>query len=407
MKKGTSNGCLITALKILGIIILIPLLIAFGWIAGAIWLLFFRKKLNDNPEKQKKLTIIVSVLSALSLIVMIFSIVTYKPLKSIEISSDMSGQELEINQDYIIDVTYEPENASNSDFIYNIDNFCATFEKSGDDNGKAVLHTKSEGTVTISVSNGEINSNSLEFTIIDTTKDTEDADKEDEKDKKTENDDIEEPTEPTESSSEIPPKVINDDVDITFSESIHNDTTNNWRLARVATPKEIQEYALEYYNSYFQSDSEIHAIVNFTLNTTNKLTKITSDTLDVFVYDYVDKEELDAKALFTGTPLANYEINISTGEITEIPLETNDTKETNPADTAAEPISDNTDTAAETVNEAEPENPPESSEMVWLSATGDNYHSIPNCGKMNPDKASQVSKEQAESSGHNACSKCY
>ena len=54
MKK---QSCLITALKILGIFILLPVIIAFGWMAGVIWLLFFRKKLNYNPEKQKKTTI--------------------------------------------------------------------------------------------------------------------------------------------------------------------------------------------------------------------------------------------------------------------------------------------------------------------------------------------------------------
>lgn len=62
----------------------------------------------------------------------------------------------------------------------------------------------------------------------------------------------------------------NDDINVTFSESVQNDTTSNWRLAAVSTTKKIQEYALEYYHSYFQSDHEIHAIVNFTRNTTKK-----------------------------------------------------------------------------------------------------------------------------------------
>ena len=45
--------------------------------------------------------------------------------------------------------------------------------------------------------------------------------------------------------------------------------------------------------------------------------------------------------------------------------------------------------------------------MVWLSATGDKYHSIPNCGRMNPNKARQVTKASAEASGYAACSKCW
>lgn len=43
--------------------------------------------------------------------------------------------------------------------------------------------------------------------------------------------------------------------------------------------------------------------------------------------------------------------------------------------------------------------------MVWLSATGKSYHSINNCGRMNPDKATQVTLEEAKN-GHSPCSKC-
>jgi beta-lactamase superfamily II metal-dependent hydrolase len=45
--------------------------------------------------------------------------------------------------------------------------------------------------------------------------------------------------------------------------------------------------------------------------------------------------------------------------------------------------------------------------MVWLSATGEKYHSIPNCGRMNPDKARQVSLSDAIAQGYDACSKCF
>lgn len=230
----------------------------------------------------------------------------------------------------------------------------------------------------------------------------------------------EEPPEETESEiSTEPPKTINDDVDINFSGSVRNDTTGNWRLARVATMKEIQEYALEYYNAYFKSDDEIHAIVNFSLNTTNRLAKVTSDILDIAVYDYVDKEEHDAKALFSGTFLANYEINVSTGEIEEIPLNPEpeeadlgdqDEAAANPPDSQAEAAA-SPDGSQEASNNPPPENPPETADpnvdMVWVSATGSKYHSIPNCGRMDPNKARQVSKEEAAASGLSPCSKCY
>ncbi len=44
---------------------------------------------------------------------------------------------------------------------------------------------------------------------------------------------------------------------------------------------------------------------------------------------------------------------------------------------------------------------------VWLSATGSKYHSINNCGKMNPAKARQVTKDYAVSRGYGPCTKCY
>lgn len=45
--------------------------------------------------------------------------------------------------------------------------------------------------------------------------------------------------------------------------------------------------------------------------------------------------------------------------------------------------------------------------MVWLSATGSKYHSINNCGKMNPDKATQVSESEAINMGLSKCSNCW
>lgn len=48
-----------------------------------------------------------------------------------------------------------------------------------------------------------------------------------------------------------------------------------------------------------------------------------------------------------------------------------------------------------------------SSEMVWQSATGSKYHSIPDCGRMNPNKATEITIESAEAKGLGRCSKCF
>lgn len=45
--------------------------------------------------------------------------------------------------------------------------------------------------------------------------------------------------------------------------------------------------------------------------------------------------------------------------------------------------------------------------MVWKSATGKKYHNINDCGNMNPDKATQITKAEAESLGLGPCSKCW
>lgn len=45
--------------------------------------------------------------------------------------------------------------------------------------------------------------------------------------------------------------------------------------------------------------------------------------------------------------------------------------------------------------------------MVWIPATGEKYHSIPDCGRMNPDTATQVTRSEAEAMGYEPCSKCF
>ena len=65
-------------------------------------------------------------------------------------------------------------------------------------------------------------------------------------------------------------------------------------------------------------------------------------------------------------------------------------------------------TASTPVENATPEpEPVTNSATVWLSATGSKYHSIPNCGRMNPDNARQVSEADAIAQGYTACSKCF
>lgn len=47
------------------------------------------------------------------------------------------------------------------------------------------------------------------------------------------------------------------------------------------------------------------------------------------------------------------------------------------------------------------------SNMVWISETGSKYHSINNCGRMNPNKAYQMTEQEAINQGYGKCSKCW
>lgn len=101
------------------------------------------------------------------------------------------------------------------------------------------------------------------------------------------------------------------------ADEVRNDTTGNWRISLIAENIDMSEYALDYYKQYFTDDSEIHFIVNFNYNTTTKIMVMGGD-LDVTVQEYVAKEEHDAKILGSGTVLAEYFVNIETGEIEKV-----------------------------------------------------------------------------------------
>lgn len=87
---------------------------------------------------------------------------------------------------------------------------------------------------------------------------------------------------------------------------VRNDTTGNWKLSKIATTDDILEYAKSYYDNNFTSDDEIHAIVNFTLNTTTCVSTLFDNIISVTIHEYVDKEEHDANKLFSGMVLGDY-----------------------------------------------------------------------------------------------------
>lgn len=104
------------------------------------------------------------------------------------------------------------------------------------------------------------------------------------------------------------------DFDITFEDNFRNDTTGKWRKAMYAESNEFQDYALNYYDEYFQDDSEVHVVYNFTTNAVYCITNV-SGMLSVNVTEYVKGEEHDAKLACSGTHLATYMVYLDNGVV--------------------------------------------------------------------------------------------
>ncbi|MDO4332684.1 MAG: hypothetical protein Q4C58_08355 [Eubacteriales bacterium] len=105
------------------------------------------------------------------------------------------------------------------------------------------------------------------------------------------------------------------DITISFSDHVTDDSTGTWRLSRVTTAKDITEYAVDYYDMFFESDNEIHAVINPDLGTTAKLSIICPDLMDISILSYVTGEERNADSLFSGNLQDEYFLTISTGEL--------------------------------------------------------------------------------------------
>jgi len=104
---------------------------------------------------------------------------------------------------------------------------------------------------------------------------------------------------------------------VTFESDVRNDATGNWRLAKYASSENIVDHLKEYYEAYFESDDEIHFVINFTLGTTTVI-RSSGESLTVSVHEYYDGEEHDAKVMPGGAVLQEYVYYLDTGELEEL-----------------------------------------------------------------------------------------
>ena len=94
-------------------------------------------------------------------------------------------------------------------------------------------------------------------------------------------------------------------------------------------------------------------------------------------------------------PCNDYSPGDSKDQGTQPAMQSQPTEEVSQPD--SQPTVEQTPVVANTGNE----------NMVWVSETGSKYHRINNCGRMNPDKAVQMSQSDAEARGLEPCKKCY
>lgn len=129
-----------------------------------------------SKRKRAKLMILAGMaLILLLIIIAIISLIArfFKKPDSIALSPNFMEQELDVNSDYTFSITATPEKAKLRKISYEIDSDIATFEAlkadKKDKNAKkqAVLHTTSEGTITISVKASKVTSNVLTYTVVD------------------------------------------------------------------------------------------------------------------------------------------------------------------------------------------------------------------------------------------------
>ena len=91
------------------------------------------------------------------------------------------------------------------------------------------------------------------------------------------------------------------DLDVTFTDTVRDDTTGNWRLAMASTSEDFLS----------------HFFINTTLGTTASISKM-ADMLCITIYEHVDGEEHSANNLPEGMSLGQYWIYLDNGDIEKI-----------------------------------------------------------------------------------------
>lgn len=101
-----------------------------------------------------------------------------------------------------------------------------------------------------------------------------------------------------------------------FSCSVRNDKTGKWRILTYSAGKDFTPYAADYYAAYFESDDEVHAVVDLKHGT--YMITCSGGQLFIDLHAYVDGEEHDAQLLGSGDLISQYVVDLSTGKVEKL-----------------------------------------------------------------------------------------
>ncbi len=107
-------------------------------------------------------------------------------------------------------------------------------------------------------------------------------------------------------------------VSVAWFGAVRGDVTGNWYVCAIADSNPVDQYALDYYNAFFESDSEILGVWNATLNTMTKIAVVGGE-LNATTHEYVKGEEHDADLMYSGMVLTDNFYDMTTGEL--IPMD--------------------------------------------------------------------------------------
>ncbi len=128
-----------------------------------------KKRMRKKRLRQLLLLMAAIVIVVVIVTVVILGLKKIKTLKTLTLTPDFADVELDVNQDYSFTVKGSPAKADIKSLEYKTDDQTATFEK-GSEKTKAVLHTGAEGTITVYVKKGKVESNKITLTVVDQVK---------------------------------------------------------------------------------------------------------------------------------------------------------------------------------------------------------------------------------------------